>query len=370
MKLSVSFYSLAFALLLFSTTGHAQIFRLKVISYGSVTDPTLQAFVDSEIAKIETQINKDMPSNSSTSRLMEGMANSSVMAGKGIGKDYASNMDVFLIGAGLGVGADLTKDENVKSDLSGAAVAPGIVIGTNLSFLDSKTFLGMDTDRLNLYFNFMNYTHEQTLNDKENEKSSAKLDMMALGVHFKYDWIKKRGSKWLGWGGVKFHFGYEYNKNDITFNSQFNKTIDPTTAPSGDVISAPAGITGDPKATINTSTHSIPLELSTDIQLLYFLSIYTGLGLDYNVGKATGKGALNSSPSNVNCSGGPLCGGGQTFQVQGDANLDGSGKPNPFTYRGFAGVQFNLPFIRVFGQVDKAFGNNLIGATAGVRFVY
>jgi hypothetical protein len=39
-------------------------------------------------------------------------------------------------------------------------------------------------------------------------------------------------------------------------------------------------------------------------------------------------------------------------------------------FRGFAGVQVNLPFIRVFVQADKSFGSDLVGATAGVRLVY
>lgn len=355
-------------LALIPMTASAQLFRIRAIDYGAgAGNATFENYVNTELEKIEADINQDLPSGQ-PSRLMKGMADSSVMAGKGIGTDYASNMDVFLIGAGVGVGADLAKDKTTDSDLSGAGVAPGLILGMNLAWMDSKRFLGMDTDRLNVYFNFMDYTHEQNVNDDPDEKSDAELDMLALGVHFRYDWIKGNGSKWLGWGGVKFHFGYEYNKNDITFSSTISKDAGDTDASGGgEVLSGT--ITGRPVATIETSTHSIPLALSTDVQILYFLSLYTGIGVDYNWGEAEGKGNLNAEDSNINCTGG-VCGGGTTVTVRSEANIDASGKATAFTSRAFLGVQFNIPFVRVFVQADKSLGNDVIGATTGVRFVY
>lgn len=363
------FILLTLSLGLYASDSSAQIFRLRVTDYGNGAGvQAFEDFVDAEILKIQNDINKDLPS-APPERLMEGMANSSVMAGKGIGTDYASNMKVFLVGAGVGAGADLYKDKQSKSDLSGVGVAPGLIIGANLGFMDSARFLGMDTNRLNLFVNFMSYSLNRQIEKEADKESSAKLDMMAMGVHFRYDWIQGAGSKWLGWGGVKFNFGYEFNKTDITFNAKIKETVN-TTDSNGNVINGT--INGNPFAQINSATHSIPIALSTDIQLLYFLTLYTGIGADYNFGKATGKGDLNAGTSPITCTnaGVGACTGGTTIQVKPDANINATGEVNPFLFRGFAGVQFNLPFIRVFGQVDKAFGNDLIGATAGVRFVY
>lgn len=357
-------------LLSLSYQAEAQIFKIKVKSYGAATgNTTFENFVDGEIKKIQDEINKDLPSGP-PQKLLEGTANASVMAGKGIGSDYASRMEVALIGAGIGAGADLTKSKDPESDISGAAIASGAIVGVNLGFLDTKKILGMDTDRLNFYLNFMDYTHKQNLSDKEGQRSQAQIAMTSVGAHFKYDWIKGSGSKWLGWGGVKFHFGYEYNKNDIQFQSEINEVINEDDG-SGNTITGT--IKGNPVARINTATHSIPLELSTDVQILYFLSLYTGVGVDYNFGQSKAKGNLNAEESNLTCtgSGAPCPGGaGTSVTVQTEADISGTGKVNPFTSRAFVGAQINLPYMNIFVQGDKAFGSNVVGATAGLRFVY
>lgn len=357
-------------LLSLSYQAEAQIFTIEVTDYnGADSFAPFKTFIDNEIQKIENEINKDLPSGP-PQKLLEGTANASVMAGKGIGSDYASRMEVALIGAGIGAGADLTKSKDPESDISGAAIASGAIVGVNLGFLDTKKILGMDTDRLNFYLNFMDYTHKQNLSDKEGQRSQAQIAMTSVGAHFKYDWIKGSGSKWLGWGGVKFHFGYEYNKNDIQFQSEINEAIDETDS-NGNRIQGT--IKGKPIATINTATHSIPLELSTDVQILYFLSLYTGVGVDYNFGEARAKGNLNAEESDISCtngSGGEACSTSPTIKVQANADINGTGKVNPFTSRAFVGAQINLPYMNIFVQGDKAFGSNVVGATAGLRFVY
>ncbi len=362
---AISFYSL---------DSSAQIFTLRALNYGGLNPgdtgySTIKNLVDTELQKIQDEINDGLPS-APPDRLMEGMANSSVFAGKGIGTDYASNMKVMLLGVGVGAGADLAQTETStdgKKTMSGVGVAPGLLIGANLGFMDTARILGMDTNRLNMFLNFASYNHKQNISDKPGEESDAKLDMMAFGANFRYDWIKGNGNKFLGWGGVKFNFGYQYNKTNIAFNSRISKDVDETT---GTLERVRGTVLGNPEATINVATHSIPIALSTDVQLLYILSLYTGVGADYSWGEARGKGNLNAEQSTLNCTGGAICGTPRDIDVQAAANIDSTGKVNPLNFRGFAGVQINLPFIRIFGQVDKSLGSELVGATAGLRFVY
>lgn len=347
---------------LYSTDSSAQLFRLRTVSYGGLTAPE-QAIFEAALRKAETEINKDFPSTQDPKRLMQGMANSSVMAGKGIGSDYASNMDVFLLGAGVGVGADLEKDKETDSDLSGAGIQGGIILGTSLAWMDTEKILGLETNKLSVYVNYLGYNLDQKMGDED--KDSIEANLKSFGVHFRYNWVNGAGNKLFGWGGIKVHTGYEYNSTKLAFSSSISEDINEDLGGQ----TASGTITGKPKATIDVATQSIPVEISTDVQLFYILSLYTGLGVDFNFGKAKGAGDLNASPTSVNYSGN----GGDPNNnptVQAEANIDGSGSVDSVLTRGFAGVQVNLPFIRIFGQVDKAFGNDLIGATAGVRLVF
>jgi hypothetical protein len=351
---------------LYSLDSSAQLFRLRTTSYGSVINSDLTGSLrnswDAALLDIEAQVNRDFPSAENPKRLMQGMANSSVMAGKGIGSDYASRMQVFLVGAGIGIGADMEKDKQTDSDLSGAGVQGGIVIGTNLGWLKSKKILGLYTDRLNVYFNYLGYNMNKTMGD--NDKDSIKAKLGSLGFHVSYDLVKPRGNYLLRWGGIKVHTGYEQNSTKFTFTSSLEENVSEDIG-GGNTVNGT--IRGKPSATIDVATQSIPVEVSTNVQLAYFLSIYTGLGVDFNFGRAKGDGALNADPTDLQVNtGGP----GSGPSVQAEANINGSGGVNSVLTRAFLGVQFNIPYANIFVQADKAFGNELIGTTAGVRFVY
>src|SRR5690606_4471302 len=155
------------------------------------------------------------------------------------------------------------------------------------------------TNKLNVYVNYLGYNIDRAMGDEEKDRINAKLN--SFGIHFRYHWIEGSGSKLLRWGGIKLHTGYEYNTTRLTFTSTLSETINEDV---GGGQTVQGTINGKPSATIEVATSSIPLEISTDIQLLYFLSLYTGLGVDFNFGQAKGNGSLNAEPSTLNYSGG------------------------------------------------------------------
>jgi hypothetical protein len=364
--MKIVLFSLLLSSLLYSQDSSAQIFRLRTTDYGPLVGPAATKW-DQALSEVEADINKEFPNAENPKALMTGMANSSVMAGKGIGSDYASRMDVVLIGAGIGVGADLEKDSQTDSDLSGAGVQGGLIIGTNLGWLKKNKILGLYTNRLNVYFNFLKYDLDRDLGKGEKDSLNAKLN--SLGFHMSYDLVKGNGSKWLGWGGVKVHTGYERNSTKLTFTSTISEELNEDV---GGGATVTGKIEGKPAASISVATQSIPLEVSTNVQLLYVLSLYTGLGVDFNFGSAKGAGALNASESPLRYD--PDGTGPTPDQdgptVQAEADIDGKGSVDSVLTRAFVGAQINLPYMNIFVQADKAFGSELVGATAGVRFVY
>lgn len=354
-------------MLLLTFQAEAQIFTIKVTDYGG-TDaiPALKRFIDSEVQNLEDQVNNDIPDDA-PHEMMSGMANANVLAGKGLGKDYASYMDVFLIGTGVGLAADLKRQNSIDSDISGIGGAGGLMAGVNMDKIDIKSFAGLDPRRLNMYVNFMNFSHTYEVRDNGGFDSDIKGDFLNIGMHFRYDWMKGSGDPQLGWGGIKLHWGYEFSDAEYTFSNNLDRVINVVDATQGSINGR---ITGQPKYSVKTQTHSIPLEISSDVSFLKFLTFFGGMGTDINYGKAKGKGIADGNVTPLVCTGGGFCGGGQIIQVQAQANVDVEGQVDPLFLRGFLGMQFNIPYFRIYAQVDKIFGTQLLGGTLGLRYIY
>lgn len=341
---------------IFPLTLQAQLFKFETTDYGDLP-LSAHAQWDSALSEIESNLNKDFPSAPNPSRLMKGIANSSVLSGKGVGSDYASRMKVALIGGGVGVGVDLEADKSTDSPFSGTNAQVGIMLGTNLGWLDAEKILGLETEKLNVYFNIFGYDLTHRFDDID----QAELKTRSAGFHVSYDIVPSRGSHLFRWGGVKLHAGYEYNFTNLEFSTSIKENINEDLGAPGTVEGS---LEANPHAGITATTHSIPLEASTNVQLLYFLSLYTGAGVDINFGKARGIGSLNAQTSELSYNGGD----GPSVEVE--ANVSGSSKVNPFNARVFGGVQINLPFVNIFVQADKVIGNELAGGTMGLRLVY
>jgi hypothetical protein len=233
---------------LFPVDSSAQLFKLKTTDYGAFAgNASLRTAWDAALIEIQTEVNKEFPSTENPRRLMQGMANSSVMAGKGIGSDYASRMEVFLIGAGVGVGADMKKDKETESDLSGIGVQGGLVIGTNLSWMDTEKILGLYTDRLNVYVNWLGYDLDRKMGDGDKDQITG--DLSSFGFHVSYDLVKPVGHSILRWGGVKVHTGYEYNTTRLTFQSSLSETVDENIGGVGNDDHVRGTINGKPACT-------------------------------------------------------------------------------------------------------------------------
>ena len=339
------------------TLAQAQIFNLELVS--SSAGGAVEAAFRSEIQRVENEINADLPTGD-PKRLMEGMANSQAASAKGLATDYISHFDKVLIGAGIGLGADLEENKEADSDLSGIGVTGGLQLGLNMSMFADKSFLGLDPSKTTVMMNFFSYSLDRDFDD-----NSAEIDMLSFGFSGTYKWIDGNGSRLFGWDGVRLHTGYQYTKADITFNGKINEDVNETTA--GATITGT--IIGNPSATINTATHSVPLEISSGVNFLWIMSFYGGVGTDFNMGSAKGKGDLNADNSNLNCTGG-VCGGGETAVVSTTANIDDKANVNPFFLRGFAGFQVNLPYIRLYAQGNKVFGTEVYSLATGLRLAF
>ena len=106
------------------------------------------------------------------------------------------------------------------------------------------------------------------------------------------------------------------------------------------------------------STFSVPVEISTGVRLLYFLSVYGGIGFDFRNGETDGSGTggtqINAGPETADVV--------LNIQQTGEADSGGS--------KAFGGLQINLSLLKLFLQAQASLNDDLIGASAGARIMW
>ena len=130
---------------------------------------------------------------------------------------------------------------------------------------------------------------------------------------------------------------------------------------------AVAGEAKDATFTVDMTTKSIPLELTTSLRLLTLLTVYGGMGIDWQLGGGSSmeldiKGlSLSGQINNV------------PYTNLGTADVSASAKASPSSakMRGILGAQINLAIVRLFAQVNVANTSPTMASLAvGARIAY
>lgn len=312
-------------------------------------------------SKLQDEMNKNAP-EVSTDKYATGMAKANKISTKGSSTDYANMFDVAMIGANVNVGvqADLSDTKNLDKTASGLAIAPALLVGLNMNALPISKFGSIPSKDFDLFLSYMAYNNSK-LSDKDGVKIGGKINH--FGIEARYRWIKEKDifpGYMLQWTGVQAHTGYQYTKNKLSADYNL-KASDFSRVDVGGGVYADIN-SGKADATIEHSTHTIPLELSTGIRMLYVLTLYTGLATDLTM-SSDSKVDINANAS-ISANGV----GGTTFGVVGKQT--GKGKADFFNTRSFLGLQFNVPFVRVFAQYHRYLGDDTHAINAGLKILY
>lgn len=332
---------LIYTLMLLPALSQAQIIKLTCAGCTAPENVIVNNF--------QTEINQDIPL-AAPQRLADGMVDSQTLSAKGMATDYISHFDKIAIGLAAGVGADLEKDTQKDSDLAGIGVTAGFHFGLNISAFTDKEIVGLDPKKLTLLFNFMKLNPTSDF-----DAASMKSELLSFGAMLSYKLKDGETSRLFGWDGVRVHTGYQYSRADVSFSASLNAS---------DVDSTAVGtISAKDVANFETSTHSIPLEISTGVNFLYVLSFYGGLGTDINFANASVKGNPETQNSNITI-------GGNARTIGVTTDLDNKGKVQPLFLRGFAGFQVNLPYTRIYVHANNVFGTELYSVATGLRLAF
>jgi hypothetical protein len=133
----------------------------------------------------------------------------------------------------------------------------------------------------------------------------------------------------------------------------------PSNIPGAD--SAPVSLASDVNGNLvfelQQTTWSVPLEVTTSLRLLSLITIYGGLGMDWQLGGGSDL-TLSMQNASVTSNGASL----------GTVTIDATGhaKPSAARLREIIGVQLGIfDFVRLFVQVNTTGGSPMLTSVAG-----
>lgn len=304
-------------------------------------------------AEVKSSIEDELPSVS-IDKYAVGIANSNSFAQKGLSSEYADRFDYALIkfGAGAAVQGDMTELQDDPSTAEGIGVGATATFGLNLDVLPIDKISFIEFSKLDLFVSFSSF-------DRKSDNDGTEVDggISAFSIMARYqimDPVDIVPGYMFYWGGVSLHTGIESS----SFNGKLTKTFDDETVEIGSgqtaTITDTLGVFD-----IESTTTTIPVEVSTSLRTIWALTFYTGAGVDFVTG---------STDVSLDASGTAKDGANYGATIL--AEEKGSGDADAMNLRAFAGLQLNLPFVRVYTHFNKGLGNDLLGANLGFKILY
>lgn len=318
--------------------------------FGGSPNAAERAICDALTSELQAAVDADLPSVS-LGKYGTGLANSNGFAQKGLTSDYSDKFTYFMVRGGVGaaVQGDIDKPESAEGFGFGAAATVGI----NLDLLPIDKIGFIEFDKMDLFVSFMNYDVDQ-----DDDDFSAKGEFSHLGIMARYQVIEGKDifpGYMLEWGGVFLHTGLQRSSFKADLTSRFDDQT--VTTDNGDQATF-----GNTSATfaLDTTTTTIPVEVSTYLRTIWALTFSAGAGFDYVAG---------STDVDLSASG-TASGASNQYSATVSASDNASEDADVTNFRAFGGVQLNLPFFRVYLNYNKGLGNDLVGANAGVKILW
>ncbi|MDA8793887.1 hypothetical protein N9N67_11620 [Bacteriovoracaceae bacterium] len=336
------------------------LFPLSLIQAGDVFEINDRSFTgtlsggvgDTLFDQLETELNSGELDLDQTD-FVRGMGGANILAGKGQGTDYANHFDLFLISASTGFGIDTGDNEFDELDEGvpgGISILPNIAIG-----LPGALF---KLDKTDFFFNFTSGDITSVLEGSLSEDLVISGEASGFGFHIRHQLMPKVDVVPFGvlrWGGVFIHAGIVKSELDLEMTLE----LDDETVTDDDADATASFTNAEATLGAISNTQSIPIEVSTYVQLMYIMTFYTGFGIDFNSGYAESTAEIEGD-INATATGGTGSGTAE-IEVGDKENVESSNT------RSFVGFQFNLPLLKVFAEVNKKSGKNAVGLNFGLK---
>ena len=302
--------------------------------------------------QLQNDVNAQIQTAYQTAHLaqyIKAFSDATSFSSRGLGVDYASNAQGLILGIGAtaAVSADNLDLSAKPNQIPVAGVAANVsgLIGLNL-----KT-VGLPA--LTVYAN--GFYRDGTVQQLTGSIASA-------GGHLQWRIIGGNSgpvATAFKWGGIDLTAGFEYSKWTLGVSQPLSNDFVVGSGSLQSTVTATA--TG--RFDVSSTTMVIPLEATTSVRLLYFLSLYGGVGFDFQNGTTTVNASLNGTLSATRPD-------NHQSESIGTATITGAGTggPDAGKLRFIGGVQFNVFALRAFVQLNAA-PDDTASVTLGLRLV-
>lgn len=286
-------------------------------------------------------------------RYLQAFSDAQAFSNRGLGADYAATAKTFIVGFAVNVSANTDDDyvasgDNRQPPIDGMGANFSLMAGTNLHWLGLRP--------VTIYANY--FRGDARFNQFDGTSAN-------FGLHGQIKLFKDGRDPYenivLSWGGIDITSGIERGELTLRLTDTVQSRIPLTNSRGGPYIEA------DSSGVFNADMRvwSVPIEVTTSVRLLYLLSIYGGLGFDWQFGSNKLTMDLNSQLLGV----APEA--ADKIDV-GSAKLTAteSVSPSAGKLRGLVGVQVNLAFLRVFTHLNVMPDRGLLGVVAGARLAF
>lgn len=270
---------------------------------------------------------------------LQQMGAANMMATKGMGADYASNPQRFVLGGGVGTAVNAAGVRFGRGSeglpAGGFSFQAALLAGLNLGAFSSNESAAR---------RFMIYVDGLVA---ETNPDPFHASASNLGAHLQIKLIRpKKHEGLLEWGGLDVTTGYEYSHYRLALSQDLPVLAESLAWESTGTLQ------------IETDSTSIPIELSTNVRL-FVISAFVGGAVDISNSAITDSEMSLDGPIMVDYDGGRENIGSASVSLvdQGDAA--------GVTGRLFGGAQVNIFMVKVYGHLNVGFDNSFGGHIGG-----
>lgn len=314
----------------------------------SGADAAVKAAMFSMASQMEAQVNNNVLIPESSFRTtLTAFSNATAANNNGPGVSY-SGSSISKIAIGAGVSAAYSGSINSIANIGtiranslpdvGAGAQASLFLGMHSSGLGINRFLGLDTKKLFLFTNFLYLSHPNLF--------GFGLRAWNLGLNAQYlIHVPSQGGLIFNWRGIAITTGLRYANFDGSYRTTM--TLSQNTTASG----APATLswTANYDLGVRSGIFTIPIEVTTDLNLFETIGMHFGPGVDLNLGGSSTYGG-GSGPVSATSSAGGLT----TSNVfSGTGVLDASSNfynPQTLTLKAILGFHVHLWSVRLLAQ--------------------